>query len=350
VKIHPIKIWCNFKESTFVDFLKNIDYNRVMGTVHFVQKNRKTIIKTAVLLYGMSTTYLGINSKVEAFPIYAQNAYANPREANGRIVCANCHLAQKPVQIESPSSVLPNSVFEAVVKIPYDLETKQILGSGKKGGLNVGAVVILPEGFKLAPTKMVPTEIKAKNKGVYIAPYSAKSDNILVVGPISGDKHQEIIFPVLSPDPATNKNVNFLKYPIYVGANRGRGQVNPTGEKSNNNPILAPFGGQVSNIEKTTKEGYSISVKTVDGSTKTIDVPKNYKLAISEGKTVKQDQPITFDPNVGGFGQAETEIVLQNSSRIIGYMVLILCVTLCQLFLVLKKKQFEKVQAAEMNF
>ena len=151
---------------------------------------------------------LGVSFKATAFPIYAQNAYANPREANGRIVCANCHLAQKPTLIESPSSVLPNSVFEAVVKIPYDLESKQVLGNGKKGGLNVGAVVILPEGFKLAPAKMIPAEIKAKNKGVYIAPYSAKADNILVVGPIGGDKHQEIIFPVLSPDPETNKSVN----------------------------------------------------------------------------------------------------------------------------------------------
>ena len=56
-----------------------------------------------------------------AFPIYAQQAYANPREANGRIACANCHLAQKPVEIETPQAVLPNSIFEAVVKIPYDL-------------------------------------------------------------------------------------------------------------------------------------------------------------------------------------------------------------------------------------
>jgi len=296
------------------------------------------------------SSIVGVSVKATAFPIYAQNAYANPREANGRIVCANCHLAQKPTLIESPSSVLPNSVFEAVVKIPYDLETKQIVGSGAKGGLNVGAVIILPEGFKLAPTKMIPPEVKAKNKGVYIAPYSAKADNILVVGPISGDKHQEIIFPVLSPDPETNKNVNFLKYPIYVGANRGRGQVNPTGDKSNNNAILTPVSGQITTIEKTEKDGYSISVKTTDGNTKLVEVPKNYKLIVSEGKTIKQDQPLTSDPNVGGFGQAETEIVLQNPTRIIGYMVLLVCVTLCQLFLVLKKKQFEKVQAAEMNF
>ena len=64
-----------------------------------------------------------------------------------------------------------------------------------------------------------------------------KRPNILVVGPISGDKNQEIVFPVLSPDPATNKDVNFLNYPVYVGGNRGRGQVYPTGEKSNNNSL-----------------------------------------------------------------------------------------------------------------
>jgi apocytochrome f len=299
-----------------------------------------------IILFGL----LGVSFKATAFPIYAQNAYANPREANGRIVCANCHLAQKPVLIESPSSVLPNSVFEAVVKIPYDLESKQVLGSGKKGGLNVGAVLILPEGFKLAPTNMIPAEVKAKNKGVFIAPYSAKSDNILVVGPIKGDTHQEITFPVLSPDPETNKNVNFLKYPIYAGANRGRGQVNPTGEKSNNNAITSPATGIVVSIEKTAKNNNLVSIKTLDGAVKTIEVKESYQLAISPGKAVKVDQPITFDPNVGGFGQAETEIVLQSPNRIIGYMVLLLCVTLCQLFLVLKKKQFEKVQAAEMNF
>ena len=54
-----------------------------------------------------------------AFPIYAQQAYESPREATGRIVCANCHLAQKPVEIEVPQGVLPDTVFEAKVEIPY---------------------------------------------------------------------------------------------------------------------------------------------------------------------------------------------------------------------------------------
>ncbi|CAM9777896.1 unnamed protein product [Ascophyllum nodosum] len=84
----------------------------------------------------------------QAYPIYAQQSYTNPRAANGRLACANCHLVEKPIQIESPGAILPNKVFEAAVKIPYPQDAKQILGNGQLSGLNVGAVVILPEGFK----------------------------------------------------------------------------------------------------------------------------------------------------------------------------------------------------------
>ncbi|KAD4385164.1 hypothetical protein E3N88_25332 [Mikania micrantha] len=52
----------------------------------------------------------------------AAQGYENPREATGRIVCANCHLANKPVDIEVPQAVLPDTVFEAVVRIPYDTQ------------------------------------------------------------------------------------------------------------------------------------------------------------------------------------------------------------------------------------
>jgi apocytochrome f len=311
--------------------------------------HRKINLKSLAFA-SVIASFVIFNEPVFAFPIYAQQAYENPREANGRIACANCHLAQKPTEIETPQAVLPNSVFETVVKIPYDLNSKQVLASGAKGSLNVGAVVILPEGFKLAPPNLISKEIKEKSKGVYISPYSSKAENILVVGPIAGDTHQEIIFPVLSPDPATNKNVNFLKYPIYVGANRGRGQVNPTGDKTNNNTILASTAGLV--VDTTIKEtgGYEVTIKASNGEIKRQAIPKGLDLAISNGKSVLLDQPLTKDPNVGGFGQTETEIVLQSPARIYGYMALCFFITLTQIFLVIKKKQFEKVQAAEMNF
>jgi len=284
-----------------------------------------------------------------AFPIYAQQAYENPREANGRIVCANCHLASKPTEFEGPSAILPDSVFETVVKIPYDKASKQVLGSGQKGGLNVGAVVILPEGFKLAPKSRLNEELKEKTKGIYITPYSATRDNILVVGPIAGEKNQDIVFPILSPDPETNKNVFYIKYPIYVGANRGRGQLYPTGEKTNNNMFTAVASGKIQEIQYGEKN-VTVNILTSSGEVKTQTIPKEVDLVVKASQTVTQDQPLTINPNVGGFGQTETEIVIQSPARIYGFMAFCLSVIITQAMLVFKKKQFEKVQLAELDF
>nr|YP_010411800.1 cytochrome f [Sargassum siliquastrum]YP_010485495.1 cytochrome f [Sargassum serratifolium]URP30894.1 cytochrome f [Sargassum siliquastrum]UVW81428.1 cytochrome f [Sargassum serratifolium] len=286
----------------------------------------------------------------QAYPIYAQQAYANPRAANGRLACANCHLAEKPIQIESPKAILPNKVFEAAVKIPYPKEAKQILGNGQLSGLNVGAVVILPEGFKLAPSNLISKEIQEKNKGVYISPYSSNQDNILVVGPISGDLHKEINFPILSPDPATNKKVNFLKYPIYVGANRGRGQIYPTGEKSNNNIVTSSFEGEIIEIQSLDKGDTLITIVNSNGQELKQTVPKGLSLIVSKKDNIKLDQPLTKDPNVGGFGQTDIEIVLQDPNRVIGFIVFAFSVLFTQIVFVIKKKQFEKVQAAELKF
>jgi apocytochrome f len=287
--------------------------------------------------------------EANAFPIYAQQAYKTPREANGRIVCANCHLAQKPTEYEAPTSILPDSVFETVVKIPYDVSQKQVLGNGEKGGLNVVAVVILPEGFKLAPKTRLDEELKAKTKGVYITPYSPTQENILVVGPISGEKYQEIVFPLLSPDPEKNKNVFYVKYPIYVGANRGRGQVYPTGEKTNNNVFNAVTSGKIQEI-KTGDKNVEITIVSADGVTKTQSIPKEADFIVKENQVVQQDQPLTTNPNVGGFGQTETEVVLQSPARIYGYTAFCFSVIVAQAMLVFKKKQYEKVQIAELDF
>jgi apocytochrome f len=284
-----------------------------------------------------------------AYPVFAQNAYDNPREATGRIVCANCHLAQKPVEVEVPQAVLPDTVFETVVSVPYDLSVKQIGANGKKSGLNVGAVLILPEGFKLAPKDRISDDIKAKTKGVFVQPYSKTRPNILVVGPISGDKHQEIIFPVLAPDPAQDKDVNFLNYPVFVGGNRGRGQVYPTGEKSNNNAFTSTVAGQITSIEPGEKGKTQVVVASATGDV-TLTVPSGLDLSVKVKDVITVDQALTLNPNVGGFGQGETEIVLQNPNRVKGMIVFFFTVTVAQILLVIKKKQFEKVQAAEMNF
>jgi len=293
---------------------------------------------------------LVIPSFSHAFPIFAQQAYENPREATGRIVCANCHLAQKPVEIEVPQGVLPDTVFGAEVQIPYDLSLKQVTGDGTRVPLNVGAVLILPEGFTLAPKERLSEELKEETKGLTISTYSGSKPNILVIGPIPGDKHQKIVFPILSPNPAENKNVHFIKYPIYVGANRGRGQVNPTGTKTNNTLYTSPAEGQLVKIEKLTPAGYNLSIKSKRGDIVTVSIPAGPDLLVKEGQSLSADQPLTVDPNIGGFGQTETEIVLQSPARVKGMIAFFFTIILAQILLVLKKKQFEKVQLAEMNF
>lgn len=293
-------------------------------------------------------------SSAQAFPIFAQQNYSNPREANGRIVCANCHLAQKPVEIEVPQSVLPDTVFEAVVKIPYDQQVKQVLANGKKGDLNVGAVLVLPEGFELAPRDRISPELKKKVNKLFFQPYSQDQKNILVVGPVPGNKYQEMVFPILSPDPSKNKNISYLKYPIYVGGNRGRGQVYADGSKSNNTIYSASAAGKVVDIqlleENGQNKGYAITIQTPAGNNVIDQIPPGPTLIVQKGDNIQIDQSLTNNPNVGGFGQRDTEIVLQNPARVQGFLIFLVCILLTQIFLVLKKKQFEKVQLFEMNF
>ncbi|KAJ1257468.1 hypothetical protein BS78_K018100 [Paspalum vaginatum] len=275
-----------------------------------------------------------------AYPIFAQQGYENPRESTGRIVCANCHLANKPVDIEVPQAVLPDTVFEAVLRIPYDMQLKQVLANGKKGGLNVGAVLILPEGFELAPPDRISPELKEKIGNLSFQNYRPNKKYILVIGPVPSKKYSEIVFPILSPDPATKKDVHFLKYPIYVGGNRGKGQIYPDGSKSNNTVYNA-----------TSTGGYEISIIDMSDGCQVIDIiPPGPELLVSEGESIKLDQPLTSNPNVGGFGQGDAEIVLQDPLRVQGLLFFFASVILAQVFLVLKKKQFENVQLYEMNF
>ncbi|PHT34563.1 Cytochrome f [Capsicum baccatum] len=157
-----------------------------------------------------------------AYPIFAQQGYENPREATGRIVCANCHLANKPVEIEVPEAVLPDTVFKAVVRIPYDMQLKQVIANGKKRGFNVGTVLILPKGFELAPPDRISTEMKERIGNLSFQCYRPNKINILVVGPIPG-------------------------------GTRGRGQIYPDGKKSNNTVYNATAAGADAQFPNRTK-------------------------------------------------------------------------------------------------
>ncbi|KAL2225191.1 UNVERIFIED_CONTAM: Cytochrome f, partial [Sesamum indicum] len=110
--------------------------------------------------------------------------------------------------------------------------------------------------------------------------------------------------------------------------------------------------GIVSQIIRKEKGGYEITITDPSDGRQVVDIiPPGPELLVSEGESIKFDQPLTSNPNVGGFGQGDAEIVLQDPLRVQGLLFSSLAsVILAQIFLVLKKKQFEKVQLAEMNF
>lgn len=311
----------------------------------------KTVVLALAIIAFFSIGELAFPQSAAAYPFWAQQtAPETPREPTGRIVCANCHLAAKPTEVEIPQAVLPDTVFKAVVKIPYDLNSQQVLGDGSKGGLNVGAVVMLPPGFKVAPPERIPEELQEEVGGVYFQPYKDGQNNVVIVGPLPGEQYQEIVVPVLSPDPKTEKGIYFGKYPVHVGANRGRGQVYPTGSPSNNTIYTASKAGEISQIAKLEEGGYEVTIQLADGNTVVDTIPPGPELIVSEGQDVTAGEPLTSNPNVGGFGQADVEVVLQDPVRIKWLIVFIAAIMMSQLLLVMKKKQIEKVQAAEMNF
>jgi apocytochrome f len=306
--------------------------------------------RALVAIAAIAVVLLALPQSASAYPIFAQQQYANPREATGRIVCANCHLAKKPTEVEIPQSVLPDTVFEAVVKLPYDLTAQQLAGDGSPSGLNVGAVVVLPEGFIMAPEDRIPEDMREEVENMYIQPYSDDKQNILVVGPLPGEQYQELKFPILSPNPATDKNIKFGKYQVHVGGNRGRGQIYPTGARSNNNVFTSPVAGTIAAVTLIEEGGATVAIAAEDGKTVEETVLPGGTLLVAVGDTVTAGQALTTNPNVGGFGQLDKEIVLQNPDRVKGLLAFFFIVTLAQIMLVLKKKQVEKVQAAEMNF
>ncbi|KAL2903965.1 Cytochrome b6-f complex subunit 4, partial [Bienertia sinuspersici] len=68
------------------------------------------------------------------------------------------------------------------------------------------------------------------------------------------------------------KDVHFLKYPIYVGGNRGRGLIYPDGSKSNNTVYNSTSAGIVKKIVRKEKGGYEINIVEASDGREVVDI------------------------------------------------------------------------------
>ena len=234
-----------------------------MSFINYYLSIFKSLILLLVFVYFL-------NLKSIAYPVFARQYFSSPREVSGRIACSYCHLGRKPVEVEIPQSVFPNTVFEAVIKVPYQKELKQLNSQGTKVGLNIGAILILPEGFTLAPTDRISDSLKEKMNKLSFLPYNNTNKSTFMAGPVSGEKYNELVFPILSP--GNDNNISYLKYPIYVGGNRGRGQIYPGGEKSNNNVFTASSDGVITEINSKKNGGFEVIIQSKNGNLISEDV------------------------------------------------------------------------------
>jgi len=282
----------------------------------------------------------------EAYPIFAQQNYPNPTNDSGAIACMNCHLAKKKIDVKAPDQVLPDTIFKIEIDVPAKYaKRRQPSATGEPAPMNVGAIAILPKGWNLAPRDRLPKPLKKMMKGLSWAPYSKEFPNIIVAGPVPGETYEKMVLPVLAPNPRTeayNLYTSFGVHTLRFGGNRGRGQIYPEGNLSNNNQYFATVSGKVASVEGT-KVTYTLK----DGSTEVQEVGAGAQIVLDIGEEVTKGEPITTNPNVGGFGIEEMDLNLLDLNRMTGFTSFAFSIYVTCLLFVLKKKQFEKVQLAE---
>jgi len=76
-------------------------------------------------------------------------------------------------------------------------------------------------------------------------------------------------------------------------------------------------------------------------------IPTLSKLKIKLGQLIFKGELLTINPNIGGIGQLNRELSIQEYVRLKSIMLFVLWCALAQHVLIIKKKQFVKMQELE---
>ena len=119
------------------------------------------------------------------------------------------------------------------MSIPVDRTARQLSSSGDISPLNVGGVLALPEGIRAVGSR----------DSDLTMPFNSGHANELVFGPQPSQLYSEVVISCQA-----EKDLPYLNYPVVVGGNRGRGQIYPDGELSNNNSFRSQSTGVIQRI------------------------------------------------------------------------------------------------------
>lgn len=212
-----------------------------------------------------------------------------------------------------------------VVNIPVAVETYQVNAGGSAEGLQVGLAVVLPNGSHLIKESRDGNQFKVFNEG-------RDGDNAYIAGPIPANTFGTIAFDVIAPASGNTPSTS-----VVVGANRGRGQLYPDGSWSNVNQVPMSASGVVIRINKDRKaNGLALTsearVKGNEVSHVVQHLPPGagFFKSFRVGHWASRDAAFTSNPNRGGFGQSESELVVHGPYRLTDYIWVFTTITLAQ--------------------
>uniref|UniRef100_A0A7N0RAR1 Cytochrome f large domain-containing protein n=1 Tax=Kalanchoe fedtschenkoi TaxID=63787 RepID=A0A7N0RAR1_KALFE len=102
---------------------------------------------------------------------------------------------EEPFLAESSSPGIPDEGTLGEPPTPTTVHVRSILDL-----TNCPSYLLIPEGFELAPPDRILPEMKEKIGNLSFQSYRPTKKNILVIGPVPGQKYSEITFPILSRD------------------------------------------------------------------------------------------------------------------------------------------------------
>jgi apocytochrome f len=281
----------------------------------------------------------------QSYPIFALNAFTTARDSTGKIVCANCHLSASTLHIEVPQSVSSSTVMTLRLTIPAALSSKQLTSTASFSGVNLGCVVLVPDGFTLAPGSRLRGAEKLLTEGIYLQPFNDACSNTIVVGPIDCSALRtacSLDFPILSRSKGrcSTSYCPGTCYSVFGGANVGRGQFYPTGDSSN---TLRATRGPSLNIRILSSRASFLKVfsRAIASEAR---ISSTTTAASSPGlglRSTASSATAARGLSAGGFGQQESTLVLQRGGRLKSILNVSLGIGLSQNSAICKKSQFE---------
>ncbi len=217
------------------------------------------------------------------------------------------------------------SSFDIWSRVPSRRTNAQVRSDGTVGPLQVGKVVVFPSGFVIPLEEW--SQWQPKPSAWWEGPLPAKAHSV-----------EASSFRVNDIVPGT--------YTVYLGANRGRGQLYPSGLASNIAPVRSTLDGLVSGLTFQAKRyGTNIWLYPTDGSQHLLHAPGGTVVvrSVFPRSIQRNEASLAHFRNLGGFGVAEGSLTFQTTPRLFGELRVLALLTGTQVALVLKKKQFERL-------